>query len=118
MSEQGNSENPESKKTEKKNLIEMLLEHPFYLILGVVFVVYARTFFFEYTNYDDHHFLFENDYQIEKLQDIGTALGSPYLYSTYYRPIENLSFYIDAQIAGESSFDNLLSHLHRRSLHS
>lgn len=94
-----------------ENFVEKILQKPFLIISALAVIVYFQTIFFGYVLYDDQHFLLDDPGKIEKLTDIGAALSSSYMYSSYYRPIINLSFYIDTQLAGESATMHHLTNL-------
>lgn len=104
INEINSKNNSLSKESTTPKLMVFLKKYPYLIIVSLTLLVYFQTFFFDYTNYDDQHFRFDNKLQTEKMNDFGAALLNPYLYSTYYRPVVNLTFYIDAQVAGESAF--------------
>jgi tetratricopeptide (TPR) repeat protein len=93
------------------NIVNTLAKHPYRLILGFAIIVYFQTIFFEYVLYDDQNFLFNSPQNIEKLTSLKTALTTPYMYSTYYRPIINLSFYFDSMIARDAAWMHHLTNL-------
>lgn len=95
--------------------------HPFFWIALAILLVYSSTFFFNIVYLDDN-VLVTSQYQFNKdLSNIPKAFGedifrTPYNGGTFYRPLERLTFMLDAQF-GEgavifmSHFSNILLHI-------
>ena len=75
-----------------------------YLILVILgLAIYARTIFFDFSYLDDNALILENYPIISNISNIGQIFSSDVFFSPdkfYYRPMLNISFLIDAVLAG------------------
>jgi len=75
--------------------ISKILNYPYAIILGFAFIVYFQTIFFDFINFDDDYFVQPGPEVQEKLTNVDKALSGRYMFSSYYRPVVNLSFLVD-----------------------
>jgi len=107
----------------ENKLSKIFLEswHPFFWIALAIFLVYGATLFFNIVYLDDN-VLVTGQYQFNKnLLNIPQAFNedifrTPYNGGTFYRPIERLTFMLDAQFGERaiifmSHLSNLLLHI-------
>ncbi|MFA5183953.1 MAG: glycosyltransferase family 39 protein [Patescibacteria group bacterium] len=76
---------------------------PYLVILVLGFLLYGRTIFFDFTYLDDNSLILENYPIISSFRNIGAVFSQDVFFGAdkfYYRPLLNLSFMIDAAIAG------------------
>ncbi|MBI3501639.1 MAG: tetratricopeptide repeat protein [Bacteroidetes bacterium] len=92
--------------------------HPLFIISIVGILLYARTFSFEYTNFDDNTLILENQNYISHLSNISDAFKKTVFINgsdVFYRPMETVWFILNAQIGKENlfvyHFSSLLLHL-------
>ncbi|MBU0998856.1 tetratricopeptide repeat protein [Patescibacteria group bacterium] len=95
--------------------------HPFFWIALIILSIYGTTLFYDIVYLDDN-VLVTGQYQFNKnLSNIPQAFNedifrTPYNNGTFYRPIERLTFMLDAQLGEESiifmsRFSNVLLHI-------
>ncbi|MEK7081174.1 MAG: tetratricopeptide repeat protein [Patescibacteria group bacterium] len=95
--------------------------HPFFWIAFTILLVYSATLFFNVVYLDDN-VLVTSQYQFNKdLSNIPKAFSedifrTPYNGGTFYRPLERLTFVLDAQFGERavvfmSHFSNILLHI-------
>jgi len=93
---------------------------PYLWIIAVCFLVYGGSLFFGFTYLDDNQLILENFNFLKNLSNIPAAFGHDVFLSpagTYFRPLLNLSFMLDAQFSGAAPsagifhLGNILIHL-------
>src|ERR1700721_1773664 len=74
------------------------------LLILLPAVIYIQSVHFDYTNFDDNEII-KNKFEIVgNIHKIGTAIKrGAFFRSTgdFYRPVQNVSFMLDAQISGK-----------------
>lgn len=103
-------------KNDKKGIIGLISDNPFYTIILVVFAVHVQILFYDFVLFDDHNFRFDMSANVENLTSFESAVSNPFITTNYYRPLTSATFWLDAQIAGESSFMNHFTNLVLHSL--
>lgn len=83
---------------------------PYAALVLLTGLVYGRSVFFGYTNFDDDILILKQLDRLSHLSALAQAFQSPFL-GTYYRPIVTLSLMIDAQIGGARPWIYHLSNL-------
>ncbi len=76
---------------------------PYLLIVFIGVLLYAWTAFFDFSYFDDQALLIENSVIIGDVSNIGRLFVDDAFFSKqnfYYRPLLNLSFMLDMQVAG------------------
>ena len=94
------------------------------ILVGVIFLLYARTLNYQYVKMDDTDLIVDNEAFVKHLKNIPQAFkqscfeipGHLNDNKSYYRPVLMISFMIDAQIKGVRSsstfhFMNILYHI-------
>lgn len=79
------------------------LPHPFILIIGIGFLLYARSFSFDYTNFDDNSLIQENQSYLSNISNLADAFRKTVFITgsdVFYRPVETVWFILNAQLAG------------------
>lgn len=77
----------------------------FVILVGVGFLLYARTLTFNYTNFDDNALILDNKEFISKLSNLSEAFRKTVFmteHDVFYRPLETIWFIINAQFAGNN----------------
>jgi hypothetical protein len=105
-------------KGEKKLNEPFWLKHPYLIIFAVAFIVHIRAAGFDFVNIDDDEIILGKYDKISSLSNVPEAFTSQYGFkesTPYYRPIINLSFFLDAQISGKNPggyhVSNIIYHL-------
>ena len=89
---------------------------PYLLIIGLGLLVYFQSLFFDYVLLDDYVIVTEQQ-SLSRFSNIAAAFTRPMIdqSSPYYRPIFDISYIINALIAGDAPWiyhlTNLLIHL-------
>jgi Tfp pilus assembly protein PilF len=89
---------------------------PYLVIIGLCLLVYFQSLFFDYILLDDYVIVTQRE-SLGRISNIGTAFTRPMIdqASPYYRPVFDISYIINALIAGDASWiyhlTNLLIHL-------
>lgn len=101
---------------EFSNILEKsIIKRPLLIIVILASAVYFQTLTFDYIYYDDQELLMDNEIRISRLTNFWEALTSRYIVTSFYRPVVNVSFWLDAQFGGEDPFmhhlTNLIFHL-------
>lgn len=94
------------------------LPHPLLLIIGIGFLLYGRSLSFDYTNFDDHTLLHENQNYIRNISNMADAFRKTVFITgpdVFYRPMETIWFILNAQ-AAESDWKELPFVFHLSSL--
>jgi len=76
---------------------------PYLILIILGLALYARTIFFDFSYLDDNVLILDNYPLISSFNNIGQVFSDDVFFSLdkfYYRPLLNLSFMIDASIAG------------------
>ncbi|MFA5886241.1 MAG: tetratricopeptide repeat protein [Patescibacteria group bacterium] len=87
---------------------------PYGLILVVGFLLYSRSLLFDFTYFDDSTLILDNFSFLQRFQNIGAIFATDVFLSNarfYYRPLLNLTFMLEAQIAGVLPFFYHLSNI-------
>jgi protein O-mannosyl-transferase len=87
-----------------------------YLLLLVIVpsVLYFRIINFNFTNFDDTPLIIDHYNTLNNLENIPKAFGVDAFFSqqtSFYRPLQTVSFMIDAQISGQNPWAYHFSHL-------
>lgn len=88
-------------------LQKLKLPHPLFLIIGVGFLLYARSLSYEYTNFDDNTLIGDNQSYISDLSNITDAFKKTVFITgsdVFYRPMETIWFILNAQVGGADLF--------------
>lgn len=93
--------------------------HPFLWIMGLGLVVYAQTFSFDFTHFDDNRLILDYQAQLSRLSTIPQAFTENVFRiregGLYYRPMLTVSFVLDTQWGRGAPFayhvTNVLLHL-------
>jgi tetratricopeptide (TPR) repeat protein len=95
-------------------------KRPYFWMIFLSFIVYARTLFFGFTYFDDNVLILDNLFFLRNLSNIPKAFTLEVFHiihssAFYYRPILTISYMIDAFFSGENPFfyhlSSLLIHL-------
>lgn len=73
------------------------------LFAAIGFLLYGRSFSFDYTNFDDNALLFDNREYISDLSNLPDAFRRTVFFQgsdIFYRPVETVWFILNAQFAG------------------
>ena len=93
---------------------------PFFWIVGIGFLLYVPTLFFNFTYLDDNNLILDNQYFLSNLANVFQSfLTDVFLIfnhsAFYYRPLLTISLIFDYQIGGASPliyhFSNVIFHL-------
>ncbi|MFA4975301.1 MAG: tetratricopeptide repeat protein [Candidatus Paceibacterota bacterium] len=93
---------------------------PFFWILGIGFLLYLPTLFFNFTYLDDNNLILENQYFLSNISNIFQSFSIDVFHifnssAFYYRPLLTISFIFDYQIGGTNPFmyhfSNILLHI-------
>ena len=79
----------------------------FAVIIAAGLLVYGNSLFFDYTYFDDHELIFNNQYFFGDLSNIGALFMDDMWRSTedtYYRPLYMLTYMLDFQFTGTDMF--------------
>ena len=102
-----------SRATEQTSDAYLKSWRPYAALVLLAVLVYGRSLWFGYTNFDDDILILKQVDRLRHLSSLGQAFQSPFL-GTYYRPIVTLSLMIDAQVGGARPWiyhvSNLLYH--------
>lgn len=82
---------------------------PFFYILGIGFLLYLPTLFFDFTYLDDNNLILDNQYFLSNLSNIFRSFEIDVFHifnhsAFYYRPILTISFIFDYQLGGAYPF--------------
>ncbi len=91
--------------------LENIDKYKYWLISLISFAVYAQTIGFDLTYCDDHDIILTHFDRISKITNLMTEFFKGYIGTDYYRPMINISFLIDAQIAGQNLWIYHLSNI-------
>jgi Tfp pilus assembly protein PilF len=104
-----------------ESLLETLSLPPwsFLIILTAACVCYSHTLFYEFTRFDDDLIIINNVELYKDFSRIGESFTkdafNDAIGDTFYRPMQNLSFYVDAQMSGAKPIGfkttNLMLHI-------
>ena len=86
---------------------KLKLPHPLVLIIGIGFLLYARSLSFDYTNFDDNVLIQDNQHYISDITNLADAFKKTVFITgsdIFYRPIETVWFILNAQLGGENLF--------------
>lgn len=93
-------------------------QQPYFWIILIGFLLYAKTLFFNFAFLDDNVLILDNQYFLRNLSNILQTFKQDVFLSpskAYYRPILTISFMLDAQLGGASPFiyhfTNIVIHL-------
>lgn len=91
---------------------------PYFVIIVLGFLLYSPSLGFDLTYLDDNTLLIDNYELISSVKNIPQIFSDDVFFAAanfYYRPLLNISFLLDAQIAGDTFFvyhlSNILFHL-------
>jgi protein O-mannosyl-transferase len=89
---------------------------PFFLIIGLVLVVYAQTISFGFSGFDDEVLVRDNYPVLKNVANIGLIFRSEVFLGKadvplYYRPIQMLSYMFDAVVVGANASSHHLSNV-------
>ncbi|MBI4929739.1 MAG: tetratricopeptide repeat protein [Bacteroidetes bacterium] len=90
------------------------LPHPLILIVGIGFLLYARSLSFDYTNFDDNSLIQDNQNYISDISNLADAFRKTVFITgsdVFYRPVETVWFMLNAQFGGTNLFVYHLSAL-------
>ncbi|TAL61463.1 MAG: tetratricopeptide repeat protein [Bacteroidetes bacterium] len=93
---------------------KLKLPHPLVLIIGIGFLLYARSLSFDYTNFDDNSLIRDNQSYLRDLSNMGDAFKRTVFITgsdVFYRPIETIWLMLNARVGGEDLFFYHLSSL-------
>ena len=97
--------------TENQDTQNNYLENfkPFFWIMGIGFLLYLPTLFFNFTYLDDNNLILNNQYFLSNIANIFPSFLTDvfHLFNSsafYYRPLLTISFIFDYQINGASPF--------------
>ncbi|MAW63179.1 MAG: hypothetical protein CL473_04255 [Acidobacteria bacterium] len=79
----------------------------FAVIIAAGLLVYGNSLFFDYTYFDDHELIFNNQYFFADLSNIGALFMDDMWRATedtYYRPLYMLTYMLDFQFTGTDMF--------------
>lgn len=108
---------------EKNNFLNNIFSNkwnPFVIIIGIGFLLYLKSIFFDFTYLDDNNLILENQYFLSNIANIYNSFfidvfNSVNTSAFYYRPLLTISFILDYQIGGLSPiiyhFTNLIIHI-------
>ena len=98
---------------------------PFFWIVGIGFLLYLPTLFFNFSYLDDNNLILDNQYFLSNPANIFQSFLTDVFHifnhsAFYYRPLLTISFIFDYQIGGVSPFiyhfTNIILHLVAASL--
>jgi len=103
-------------------MIEKLTKgkNPYLVIASLIFLVYFRSLFFNFTYLDDNVLILDNIFFLKNINNISKAFQLEVFHvlhssAAYYRPMLTVSFIFDAQLSGTNPFmyhlTNILIHM-------
>ncbi|MFC2131084.1 glycosyltransferase family 39 protein [Bacteroidota bacterium] len=97
--------NMDKKKAHRRNTHKQSPKLPYwfpYLILVLVTaVLYFQAATFNIVQCDDHEIILKDFDRIDKIENWSDELFKSYMHNSYYRPVINLSFMVNAQMTGK-----------------
>lgn len=98
-------------KKKSYNLNSCFLEgkRPYFWIIFVVFLVYGRSLFFEFSYFDDNVLILDNLFFLRRVSNVFKSFTMEVFHilhssAAYYRPILTVSYIFDALISGSNPF--------------
>ncbi len=107
----------ESAKTKDNDFLSKIINFPVAssIIAIVILIIYIQTFTFEMGKLDEDHLIINNMSLLTDLSNFKTAISTDAFFgvksSNFYRPLQNLSYMIDAQIGGGSPWAFYLTNI-------
>ena len=106
----------------KKKYFADILKNNVWCHLGLLIllplVIYVQSVKFDYTNFDDNGIILDKIAIVKNIKKIDTVFKTDAFWNStgdFYRPIQNLSFMLDAQVSGEKLWmfhiTNLIIHI-------
>lgn len=93
------------------NLNSCFLEgkRPYFWIIFVVFLIYGRSLFFEFSYFDDNVLILDNLFFLRRVSNVFKSFTMEVFHilhssAAYYRPILTVSYIFDALISGSNPF--------------
>ena len=94
--------------TKIKNSFSGLMKNNVWVHLGLLvllpFIIYVQAVKFDYTNFDDNGIILQKFDVVGNIHKIDTVLHTDAFFNStgdFYRPVQNLSFMLDAQVSRE-----------------
>lgn len=88
------------------------------LLILLPLIIYVQSVKFDYTNFDDNGIILDKIAIVKNIKKIDTVFKTDAFWNStgdFYRPIQNLSFMLDAQVSGEKLWmfhiTNLIIHI-------
>jgi tetratricopeptide (TPR) repeat protein len=88
------------------------------LLIILPCIIYLQAVTFEYTNFDDNGIILQKFDVVKNIKNIDTTLVTDAFWNSngdFYRPVQNISFMLDAQVSGSDLWmfhtTNLLIHI-------
>jgi tetratricopeptide (TPR) repeat protein len=88
------------------------------LLILLPLIIYVQSVKFDYTNFDDNGIILDKIAIVKDIKKIDTVFKTDAFWNStgdFYRPIQNLSFMLDAQVSGEKLWmfhiTNLIIHI-------
>ena len=106
----------------KKKYFADILKNNVWCHLGLLIllplIIYVQSVKFDYTNFDDNGIILDKIAIVKNIKKIDTVFKTDAFWNStgdFYRPIQNLSFMLDAQVSGEKLWmfhiTNLIIHI-------
>jgi tetratricopeptide (TPR) repeat protein len=106
----------------KKKYFADILKNNVWCHLGLLIllplIIYVQSVKFDYTNFDDNGIILDKIAIVKDIKKIDTVFKTDAFWNStgdFYRPIQNLSFMLDAQVSGEKLWmfhiTNLIIHI-------
>ncbi|MDA1094348.1 MAG: tetratricopeptide repeat protein [Acidobacteria bacterium] len=105
---------PPARSTRPRRTIPLAVKAllPYALLVAAGLAVYGNSLWFDYTYFDDHELIFNNQYFFDDLSNIGALFMDDmwrFTEDTYYRPLYMLTYMLDFQFTGTDMFGYHLS---------
>ncbi len=107
--------NPKQSKRDINQFLSKYGYLPYLIIIIFGIATYYQTINFNIVECDDHEIIIKDFARINNISNWDKEFGKSYMHNSYYRPLVNISFMLNAQMSGENPVSyhitNLVFHL-------